>query len=105
MWKTGGNEYPDGVTAYLRDVLATIDFVAKLIELDYLDKDLLLYLFANDLMKLERAITNFDQRDNSEIPGIRARFPRGFALLKEASKASSEETKETFERIDKDKAT
>ena len=105
MWKTGGNEYPDGVTAYLRDVLATIDFVAKLIELDYLDKDLLLYLFANDLMKLERAITNFDQRDNSRIPELRAKFPRGFALLNEASIVSDDEELEIFEKLFVDKTT
>ena len=105
LFKAGGNEYPDGVSAYLLDVLRTVDFVAMLIELDYLDQDLLLYLFANDLMELDTAITNFDQRDNSRITGIRASFPRGFALLKEASKASSEGLDEWWERVAREEET
>jgi hypothetical protein len=105
LWEIGGNEYPEGVNIYLRDVLATIDFVAKLIELDYVDEDLLFYLFANVLMELDLAITDFDRMDNSKIPLHRARFPRGFALLKEASKVSDDEAIEIFERLFVDKAT
>ena len=85
--------------------MESLDFVAKLIELDYVDKDLLLYIVANKLNYLAVAIRNFEHRKNSGIPAIRASLPKGFALLKEAAKASSAESKESFERLGKDKTT
>ena len=77
-----------------------MDFVAKLVELGYVDKELLFYLFAFDLQPIERAITNFEHRKNSEIPAIKSNFPNGYALLKEASEVASEKSKEVFYRLD-----
>jgi hypothetical protein len=87
--KADGDEFPEGIHAFIVDALARIDFVAKLIELDYVDKDLLLYIFANQFVRINIAMTNFDHRKNSRIPDLRASFPKGFALLKEASSVVS----------------
>jgi hypothetical protein len=99
FWKTGGDEYPEAIEGYLVYALSRLDFVAKLIELDYVDEDLLFYLVADNLWPIERALTNFGSRKHSRIPNLRASFPGGYALLKEASKASSEERRKALERL------
>ena len=97
----GGNEYPETIDGDIFKAMDRIDFVAELIDLEYVDKALLFYLFADSLFHIDTAITDFEQRENSQISAIRARFPNGCALLKEASKASSEVQSKGVERLKK----
>lgn len=101
IWKKGNNEYSQSADRCVVSALSRLDFVAKLIELDYVDKKLFFYLFADDLYPLERALTNFAQRENSRITENRATFPYGYELLKESAKFSHEATKKRQERLDK----
>lgn len=100
-WHAGGNDYPSEVEGDIVSALYKLDYVARLIKLGYIDKALLFYEFADDLYSLERFLTNFDHRQNSQIPNVRARYPDGYALLKEAATASRQETKNAFARLDK----
>ena len=81
--------------------LATINHLSNLIDHHYLDQDLLLYEFGDELYLLERAITNFEHRKASEIPSIQAAFPHGYSLLKTAAKEAQRRSKEISSRLDR----
>lgn len=99
-WRTGGDEIPAGVDAHIPIALSSLDFVAKLINQDYIDKDLFLYTFAERLQVIERALTNFGTRADWFVPAIKASYPDGFALLEEASRYISEEREKEAERFE-----
>jgi hypothetical protein len=84
-YKAGGINYPTGVERHVVSALSRLDFVAKLIQIGIVDKNALLYLFADDLNLLHTAIKNFENREKSQIPRIKTSFPNGFILLEEAS--------------------
>ena len=46
VYKTGSDEFPEGISGYIINVMRILDFVAKLIDLGFVDKELLFYLFA-----------------------------------------------------------
>ena len=88
-YKAGGKNYPTGVERHVVSALSRLDFVAKLIQIGILDKNALLYLFADDLNLLYTAIKDFESRDKSQISRIKTSFPNGFILLEEASYESA----------------
>lgn len=98
-WKLGGDDYPQEIERYITYALARIDFVAKLVDVGYVDKDLLFYSFSYYLWRIDRPITNFEKKNNNNIPSIKAGFPMGYALLKEASLFSGE-VRKSFERLE-----
>jgi hypothetical protein len=100
-WKAGGDEYPTEIAGEIAAIFGRLDFVAKLIELGFVDKGLLLYVFSNDLYNLERAITNLEHRRDSQIPSVRAPHPAAYTLLKDAAKASQAKTRKAFSRLDR----
>ena len=73
--------------------------VAILAEEGYVDKRLLLYEFGNDLYQLERYLTNFEHRNETQIPSIHATFPNAYNILKEAAKYYRKESGEAFSRL------
>jgi len=98
VWKGGGDKYPKQIDGFIVSAFAKLDLVATLIEEGYVDKRLLLYEFGNDLYLLERFTTNFEHREGTKIPGVRATFYKAYDLLKAAADYSQRETEEAFRR-------
>jgi hypothetical protein len=100
-WKAGGDDFPSEIAGEIAAIFGRLDFVAKLIQLGFVDKSLFLYIFSANLYSLERAIANFEHRKDSQIPNIRAPHPAAYSLLKDAAKASQAKTRKAFSRLDK----
>lgn len=96
-WKTNNPDYPEGeFQNYVVTLFSRLDYVGLLVELGYVDAKMLFYREADELYILERAITNLEKRQNSEIPNVRAKFPRAYKLLKQAAKYSQRDFKRSF---------
>ena len=100
-WRESDREYPSQIDDFTVATFSKLDLVATLAEEGYVDKRLLLYEFGDDLYNLERFITNFEYREGTKIPGIRARFPKAYDLLKDAAEYSRKESDEAFRRQDR----
>ena len=70
-------------------VFARLDFISKLIKLTYIDQDILLSFKGNELVLLERIITNLENRKNSQIPDLRRSYSGGYDLLKAVSRSKT----------------
>ena len=99
-WKKGNKEYPQSIDGYIVSVLFRLDYVGKLAELGYVDKDLLFYTFSYEFPTLEANLRNLESRDKSQIPNIIAATPYGYNLLKESSKSISKERGKLREKMD-----
>jgi hypothetical protein len=99
-WKSREDDIPQGIYSYVTDAISSIDFVARLIKLEYIDKDLFFYIYAENLVLIERAFTNFGSRREIFTPSLKAYYPDGYSLLKEAAKYVSKEREEELERLE-----
>lgn len=99
-WIAGDKEYPSEIEDEIVHIFSRLDYIAYLIELNYIDEELVFYTRANDLYMIERAITNFENRAESQIPGVRAAYYRGYDLLKRAADFAQRTGREQFDRID-----
>jgi len=98
VWRDGGEKYPVAIEKQIRGVLSRLNYLAKLVHLGYVDKPLLFYIFLSHLQPLEQALSNFERRQNSHIPELRDRYPKGYDLLKEMAAFSPQDFEETSER-------
>jgi hypothetical protein len=100
-WKQGGDDFPQDVYGEVTALLGRLDFIAKLVEVGFVDKSLLLYVFHDDLTSLEAVVRNVESRNNSKIPGIRASYPAGYSLLKEGASQARAFSRKAFARLRK----
>ena len=85
-WQSRSTKYPQFYQEDLVSLFYRLDYIGLLIKLGYVDKNLLFYEEADTLYNLERAITNLEHRENSQIPSLKKSFPRGYKLLKKAAR-------------------
>jgi len=101
IWKDGGSKYPSSIDSHIVEAFSRLDLVATLVEEKYIDENLLLYEFGPDLYLLERFITNFEHREDTQIHGVRATYPKAYDLLKSASRYSQKRLNDTSQRHEK----
>ena len=85
-WKKGDDAYSDFVVTQIVSILARMDFVAKLIDIGYLDVDLFYYVFCEDLWSLEKAITYFANLESYQLEVTFDQHNDGYKLLINTSK-------------------
>ena len=99
----GDKNYPIFVKDDVVLVFKELDFIAKLIEVGYLDKRLLFYEFADQLYSIERIIHNFEHREGSKIGSVKAKYPNAYRLMKEAAKNATMEPLDALWRRNSDR--
>jgi hypothetical protein len=98
VWRDGGEKYPVAIEGQIRGVFSRLNYLAKLVQLGYVEAPLLFYMFLGNLQSLEKALSDFEARQNSHIPEMRDLYPKGYALLKEAGAFSPQSFEEASER-------
>ena len=99
-WKMGDKEFPDYLKGDFVYLFHSLDYISQMIKAHYLDKELFLYQYGDTLYELERMVNNFERKENSYIPNVKATFPDAYKLLKDAAKHSREVSNEIFERLE-----
>ena len=84
--KRSDEVFPEEIMADLVPVFARLDFISKLVKLNYINQGVLLSFKGNELFILERMITNLENKTNSQIPSLKSSYPGGYDLLKAASR-------------------
>lgn len=101
-WKDQSEEYPKYAEGEIVSILARLDYLAHLIERDYIPKDLFLYVFGNQLSSIGAAFTNFRYRDKRAFEGARVSYPKGLQLLQDSTTYSQKHSAEAFDSWDRD---
>lgn len=86
IWKKRNNTYSAFVVTQIVNILARMDFIAKLIDVGYLNADLFYYTFCEDLWMLEKAITYFANLESYQIQATIDQNGAGYKLLIKTSK-------------------
>ena len=102
-FKEKSKEYPQHIHEEIILVMFRLDFVSKLINIGFLDKDLFAYIFSDDLVILDYALRNFEHRDNSKMIGIEEKFSDGHKLITYMASKSWSLQREVADRIFKRK--
>jgi hypothetical protein len=82
-WRLGDRRYPRQIEGHVNTILSTLDFIGILVDLECVDRDLLLYRYGGMLKSLDYALENLKGRDNSQVPALTQKYPKGYRLLKE----------------------
>jgi len=101
-WIFSAANYPGDIENEIVKVMSRVDYIALLIRLNYIDKELVFYTRGSDLHIIERALTNFEHRDGLRFAGVKGTYHQGYALLKDATEYFQRNSKEVFQRIDED---
>jgi hypothetical protein len=82
-WKNMKEEYSEMVETQIVDILYTMDFLAKLIEIEFLDKELFLLSHSVEYWSYWNAIRFHAQLDNYNLQTTIDRYSDGFELLED----------------------
>lgn len=80
--------YPSGDHSFILQALKLLDYVGKLIEMGFVDSELVMYSYGEQFGVLEQGYTILEKTQGSQITPLRALYWRGYDLLKEGAKYS-----------------
>lgn len=99
-WKGDSENYPEYLTAEIVSILARLDWIATLIDIRFINRELLFKNFSYQFSNIASVLINFQSKKGSRLESSKAMYPKGYKLLMDGKDWHSEEIQKGFARVD-----